>query len=111
MAGEHPDAVGRIVDDLGFAAVDQDDPRARREVADVDRFAHSAAFRPRGSLALRRQVARSAQLSAAMNSLQRRYKLRIGCSLDCTSVMSMTSPGTLSPCHSKSCTAVPMPCS
>ena len=51
----------------------------------IHRLLRSAAL-----LSLRRQVARSPQLSASMNCAQRRYRLRRLCSLDLASVKSMT---------------------
>src|SRR5262249_38278344 len=67
ITGEYPDAVRRVRDDLGDGAALEHDPRTRRERADIDRLAHSAAAR-----SARRQVASSSQLSASINSAQRR---------------------------------------
>src|SRR5438270_11711875 len=83
---EYPDAVERAGDDLRGRAVVEHDPSAGAEQADVDRFAHSAARATR-------QVASSSQLSASINSAQRRKRLRKVCSPDLASVTSMTVPG------------------
>src|SRR5271169_6524324 len=68
ISREHPDTVCRVRDDFGEGAVDERDLCARRDLPDVDGLAHSAA----SARAARRQPVNSAQLSASMNSAQRR---------------------------------------
>src|SRR5215472_843289 len=68
VARKHPDPVCGIRDDLGKSAIGQRNLGAECNLPDVDRLAHSAASARAG----RRQLISSSQLSASMNSAQRR---------------------------------------
>src|SRR5262245_30943689 len=93
IAGKDPDAVRRIGHDFRSGAVYERDPGPGLQYPDIDRLGHSAARAIR-------QVASSSQLSASMNSAQRRYRFLRLCSLDFVSVMSMTVPGRRNPWNS-----------
>src|ERR1700751_1081359 len=68
VAREHPNTVRWVRDDFGDRPVDQRYLGAGCNLPDVDRLAHSAASARAG----RRQLVNWSQLSASMNSAQRR---------------------------------------
>src|SRR5271169_5342799 len=68
IAREHPHTVRWVRDDFGEGAVDERNLGAGCNLPDVDGLAHSAASARAG----RRQLISSSQLSAAINSAQRR---------------------------------------